>query len=226
MGNKSDVLDQINAVQNERVYDTLGNGEKDWFESRIAEPDIVLQDLISILHPTALGNTHNRVWLRQIEPQPGIAPIVDDSCLDVSAPLELKATGPCESLTPISGVERVSLAMDTSSSTVMCDPVTGAPVFCQENCVTCDGPDASDCLSCVSGFELTRGGTCDPVLNSSSSSSMNTETVVVIAGAVCTVVIVLGIALYYNVFTARRSSGDVPVTVSAVVVLPTIEKMS
>ena len=40
-----------------------------------------------------------------------IAPIIDDSCPDVNAPLELKATGPCETLTSAS-VERVSLATD------------------------------------------------------------------------------------------------------------------
>ena len=202
------------------MYDTLGNGANDWFESRVAEPDILLQDLITVLHPTALGNTHDRVWIRQIEPQPGIAPIIDDSCPDVNAPLELKATGPCETLTPVSGVERVSLATDSSTSTVMCDPVTGAPVFCHENCMTCDGANATDCLSCAPGFDLTDRGSCDATTNSS-SSSLETEHVIVIAAVCAIVLLVFGIALHYTCFSGRTN--EVPV-VSAVVVLPTIDK--
>jgi len=219
-GNKSEVLNQIVAVQNELVFDTLGNGPKDWFESRFAEPDLVLQDLINIMHPTALGNTHSNVWFRQIEPQPGIDPIVDSSCPDVNAPLKLKASGPCTALTPVSGVDRVTVAA-TDSSSVMCDPVTGAPVLCDETCLSCNGPDAMSCQSCESGMELTENGKCIE-MSSNNNTSIETGTVVAIAAGVVIALLVIGIIMFF-ILSSRRNRDEVQV-VSAVVVLPTISK--
>ncbi|CAM9688443.1 unnamed protein product, partial [Heterosigma akashiwo] len=53
----------LSAVVNQRVYDTSGNGKKDWFESRFAEPDVVLEDLINFLQ-NCTNPDHDRVWLR------------------------------------------------------------------------------------------------------------------------------------------------------------------
>ena len=50
------------VVQNSMVYDITGNNRcsdgdcttaNDWFESRLAEPDVVLEDLINVITPEA-----------------------------------------------------------------------------------------------------------------------------------------------------------------------------
>ena len=50
------------VVQNHKVYDIIGNNHcvandcttaNDWFESRLAEPDVLLEDLINIITPEA-----------------------------------------------------------------------------------------------------------------------------------------------------------------------------
>jgi len=60
---KQEVLDQVPAVAARRVVDTLGRGENDWFESREAEPDVLLEDLTAVITPAAIDD-HTRVWLR------------------------------------------------------------------------------------------------------------------------------------------------------------------
>jgi len=63
------VLDQIKAFQFDhspgypRVFDTLGFGADDWFESRVAEPDVLLEDVVAAIwwSPDA---THTGVWIK------------------------------------------------------------------------------------------------------------------------------------------------------------------
>ena len=58
----ADSLAQLPAVQNNATYDIMGNNRcidldcgtaNDWLESRLAEPDVVLEDLINIITPAA-----------------------------------------------------------------------------------------------------------------------------------------------------------------------------
>ena len=58
----ADSLAQLPAVQNHATYDIMGNNRcvdldcgttNDWLESRLAEPDVVLEDLINIITPAA-----------------------------------------------------------------------------------------------------------------------------------------------------------------------------
>ena len=50
------------VVQNNMVYDITGNNRciegdcttaNDWFESRLAEPDVLLEDMINVITPEA-----------------------------------------------------------------------------------------------------------------------------------------------------------------------------
>ena len=90
--NTSSLLEQIPAVQNGRVFDIQKNGQGDWFESRMAEPDVVLEDLIDIITPAA-ADGHKRVWWRNVsaaakEPVGGAGVLL---CDDTTKPLVLKA---------------------------------------------------------------------------------------------------------------------------------------
>jgi hypothetical protein len=55
-------LAQLPVVQNGQVYDIIKNNPcvsgdcttaNDWFESRLAEPDVLLEDLINVITPEA-----------------------------------------------------------------------------------------------------------------------------------------------------------------------------
>ena len=85
---KKSVLNQIQAVQNKDVFDTWGRGSNDWYESRTAEPDVFLEDMVTAINPDAISN-HDRVWLRApFSEAVGSASTV---CDDVNATLELQA---------------------------------------------------------------------------------------------------------------------------------------
>jgi iron complex transport system substrate-binding protein len=70
----ADALSLLPAVMNDQVYDITGNNlcmdgdcdtANDWFESRLAEPDVLLEDLISIIMPE-VHMDHGRVWFRNV----------------------------------------------------------------------------------------------------------------------------------------------------------------
>lgn len=85
---KKDVLNQIPAVASKDVFDTWGRGSNDWFESRAAEPDVFLEDMVKAINPDAMAE-HTKVWLRDpFEDPVGSAPT---TCDDVDAVLELQA---------------------------------------------------------------------------------------------------------------------------------------
>ena len=61
-------------IVNEQVYDVTKNNlcvaddcdtVNDWFESRLAEPDVLLEDLVNIITPEA-HPSHGRVWFRNV----------------------------------------------------------------------------------------------------------------------------------------------------------------
>merc|ERR1711988_1322211 len=65
MADKLDVLKRIAAYNANKVFDNMGNGPYDWFESRIAEPDVLFMDFIKAFRPDVALN-HTRVWLREV----------------------------------------------------------------------------------------------------------------------------------------------------------------
>jgi hypothetical protein len=102
------VLDQLSCVKNGRVYDNQKQGDNDWFESRFASPDTLLQDLVMALHEDngfyGIG-LHTRVWIRKLSevetppapvcPSGATSPFVSDAsaCIDVVAASCLAAKG-------------------------------------------------------------------------------------------------------------------------------------
>ena len=68
---KNETMDQIKAVQNEQVYDTLGQGESAWYEQRYAEYDVVGLDMCDVVGRTsATGPKHERRWFRNVYTEP------------------------------------------------------------------------------------------------------------------------------------------------------------
>eukprot|EP01051_Picozoa_sp_SAG22_P000902 SAG22_NODE_29_length_28404_cov_23.294153_23_plen_475_part_00 len=80
------------VYRNGRVYDiTYNNGFEpagnDWFESRMAEPDVFLADLATVITPAAtLPNPHTRVWWRNVGTE---TPKAARPCADQAAPLDV-----------------------------------------------------------------------------------------------------------------------------------------
>ena len=86
-----DDLAALPAVANGRFYDIAARqgpgGGFDWFESRVAHPDIVLQDVAALLYPgTALETEHTLRYFHNVN-DPVDAP--NDECADVTAKAEL-----------------------------------------------------------------------------------------------------------------------------------------
>lgn len=88
--NLSSHLAATTAVVNNAVYDFQKAGQYDWFESRMAEPDVVLEDVISIVHPAA-NQGHERVWWRKVDGTEEIGGVKVAKCADTRSPLVLKA---------------------------------------------------------------------------------------------------------------------------------------
>jgi len=84
-------------IQNKQIwrFDKLQSDLEalDWFETAVANPDTVLQDLYTIVHPEDdIG--HTRVWFRNIAE--GEAVVVETACANPSAPLPTRSSE-CES---------------------------------------------------------------------------------------------------------------------------------
>jgi len=86
----SSQLAATTAVANNAVYDFQKAGQYDWFESRMAEPDVVLEDMISIISPAA-GDGHERVWWRKVDGTEEIGGVTAAKCDDTRSALVLKA---------------------------------------------------------------------------------------------------------------------------------------
>eukprot|EP00611_Tribonema_gayanum_P027094 TRINITY_DN65_c0_g1_i2.p1 TRINITY_DN65_c0_g1~~TRINITY_DN65_c0_g1_i2.p1 ORF type:complete len:468 (+),score=168.66 TRINITY_DN65_c0_g1_i2:141-1544(+) len=91
-------LDQLVCVTNKRVYDTCGNGDHDWFESRVSNPDVLLEDFVMAIHNdnTLFGiGAHQRVWLRDVFTE--TIPPDAGACPNVTAPV-VSAANECVSV--------------------------------------------------------------------------------------------------------------------------------
>ena len=84
----------VPAHANGLVFDFLGSsGPKDWFESRFAQPDVVLEDFITVLYP-GVHLDHQRAWWRNVFTEGQTTKLTASSCRDVSEPFVLKSN-PC-----------------------------------------------------------------------------------------------------------------------------------
>jgi hypothetical protein len=81
------------AVTRRRVFDLRKAGTNAWFETRIAQPDAVLQDMAAIVSPAVgdIGSRHSRIWFRNVfsESVGTIAPV--HTCTDPTQPFVLQA---------------------------------------------------------------------------------------------------------------------------------------
>ncbi|GAB5371675.1 hypothetical protein AAMO2058_001600200, partial [Amorphochlora amoebiformis] len=76
-------LQTMNVWRFDKLTNGLVNAGLDWFESSIPEPDVVLEDLSSILYPN-LQPLHQRTWFRNIAVGESIN-IEPASCVNTSA---------------------------------------------------------------------------------------------------------------------------------------------
>jgi hypothetical protein len=68
---KNETMDQIKAVQNKQVFDTLGQGASAWYEQRYAEYDIVGLDMCDVVgRSSTTGPKHERRWFRNVYTEP------------------------------------------------------------------------------------------------------------------------------------------------------------
>merc|ERR1712232_563801 len=81
-------LNTFASVQNQQVFDYQGSGEQAWFEQRLAEPDVVLEDICSTVGVNAGDAPHQRQWFRNIYTE-GIGDA--GVCEDVASALETRA---------------------------------------------------------------------------------------------------------------------------------------
>eukprot|EP00899_Mesostigma_viride_P005666 jgi/Mesvir1/150/Mv13514-RA.1 len=95
-------LERNQIYRVDRLLNT--NGGLDWFEGAIAQPDLVLQDLIRALHPN-IGIELPRAWLRRIDDLDTMRILTAAHCTDPSSPfyrasLSCAATGQVNGSTP------------------------------------------------------------------------------------------------------------------------------
>jgi len=114
--NFKDNLTEFKSVQNEEVFDTYGKGSAVWFEQRIAEADIVLQDFCEVVgHYDDSEFSHERQYLRKALPDGGEEASSLGTCegSEVDIPWESDATQ-CANIIPNS-----SFAMRSIISVIM-----------------------------------------------------------------------------------------------------------
>jgi hypothetical protein len=87
---KKAALDQYASVKSQQVYDTYKSGPNTWFEQRMAEYDVVLQDFCQVVKATdEATDTHKREYFRNVFTEPvGSLPL----CTDVDAPFVTQAS--------------------------------------------------------------------------------------------------------------------------------------
>lgn len=113
------LMQNMTCVQNKKVYDNTGQVEADWFENRVAEPDVLLEDLIMALHEdnSLFGiGYHDRVWIRDVYTEaPGVSVSMSE-CSDTTAPWVVRAN------------ECVDVVQDCAATSPTTGDVTTAPV--------------------------------------------------------------------------------------------------
>jgi len=86
-----DVLMNFKSVQNQQVFDNNGAGASAWFENRLAEYDLVLQDFCDVVGTA--DPRHERIWFRNVFTESQHENEIT-TCEDPSAPLVPRFT-PC-----------------------------------------------------------------------------------------------------------------------------------
>lgn len=91
-GEKKEVLDQLKSVKNQQVFDHELSGDGTWWEQRMAEYDVVLEDICTIGGMVTDKNTHERLYFRNVFTDQVGEKELDSTCPDQNAPLVSRAT--------------------------------------------------------------------------------------------------------------------------------------
>lgn len=59
-------LNEFRSVQNKQVFDYQKSGSNAWFEQRMAEYDVVMQDFCTVVNRTTNAYDHQRKWFRNV----------------------------------------------------------------------------------------------------------------------------------------------------------------
>jgi hypothetical protein len=81
-------LDALFATNltNAKIFDITKHGVNTWFQTRPAEPDVLLQDIVSVFLPSADIATHERYYLRNVsDPNDVSIDPAADACADATA---------------------------------------------------------------------------------------------------------------------------------------------
>lgn len=126
----ADLDDLFANITNAEIFDITKHGVNMWFQSRPAEPDVLLQDIVSVFLPNADIAEHERYYLRNAsDPTDLQMNPATDVCADPSAPLFSNyRTSACDdSNTLIPGLDRPVPSCEDQSERVFsfsCAPTT------------------------------------------------------------------------------------------------------
>lgn len=110
-GEKKELLDQFQSVQNNRVFDTQGQGSNAWFEQRIVEYDVTALDFCDVVGTAVRNDFYVNRWFRNVKDEPvGMLP----AC----KPEELYApyVAPVSTCVPLTSAEEIK-EEDVTNST-------------------------------------------------------------------------------------------------------------
>merc|ERR1712157_339116 len=88
---KKEMLDRLKSVQNKQVFDLEGSGAHAWWEQRMAEYDVVLEDICTVANKTTDVKPHSRHYLRNVFTEEVGQMGLSDVCEDYDAPLVSRA---------------------------------------------------------------------------------------------------------------------------------------
>jgi len=119
-------MSQSPAVKNHQVFDLQKATTNAWFETRVAQPDAVLQDIASIITPKVFNdNNYHRIWFRNVYTESvGTLPL-PSTCTDMSQPFLLQSQ-----VFPLSTLSNIAPVTDstTNGNTLSSGAIAGITV--------------------------------------------------------------------------------------------------
>lgn len=89
---KKDMLDRFKSLNDKQVFDNQRSGENVWFERRLAEYDVVIEDVCTINSMVTDVNSHERLYMRNVFFEQVGEKAPAQVCEDQDAPLVSRAS--------------------------------------------------------------------------------------------------------------------------------------
>jgi len=89
---KKDMLDRFKSVNDKQVFDNQRSGENIWFEQRLAEYDVVMEDVCTVNSMVTDVNSHVRLYMRNVFFEQVGEKAPAQTCADQDAPLVSRAS--------------------------------------------------------------------------------------------------------------------------------------